>query len=598
MQFWTQRLLAIVAVLVIAGCGTDEEDGSGESGGGEEEETASEDVSSIGSLQLIADERTLDSGGEDDATLLAVARDENNVVVPDAEVVFSTEDEGSAIEVTRSTTNAQGSAEALLSSQFSPENRSLEVEASIDGTDISDSVSVVIEGTDIGISGPANLTTGGSDGDYVIEVRDSEGNAVPQTDVSVESSNDNAVNLIDEQTDESGKAEFTLSADSNGTDLVTVAAAGAEGTQEVRVSSDDFTFTAPGEDEQLVINTAHDVEVEWLEDGTPQNGEDVQFTTTRGEFGNNDTVEDATTDGDGQASVTVESANAGVATIEADADGVGASREIRFISDDPDTIAAQAVPSSIAPNEAGSEENRSEITATVRDSEGNLVTGEKVQFSSSGGLGSFSSANVETDEFGRATSDFIAGEVQTEFEGVTVTVKVADDTSISEEAKLTIADSSYITVGSGGSIEELDETRYRVPHTLFVANSDSSPAANLEVSLELQTTEVIVGDSWTYLEGWLAPVSTTDCTVGPDTDELYSSATIVPSGDTDSGENSGSVQVITDDQGYADFDVIYPRSLGSWSRVEVLASADVGDLYPSRASLDFTLPVPSEILTE
>jgi len=416
--------------------------------------------------------------------------------------------------------------------------------------------------------------------------------------VSVESSNDNAVNLIDEQTDESGKAEFTLSADSNGTDLVTVAAAGAEGTQEVRVSSDDFTFTAPGEDEQLVINTAHDVEVEWLEDGTPQNGEDVQFTTTRGEFGNNDTVEDATTDGDGQASVTVESANAGVATIEADADGVGASREIRFISDDPDTIAAQAVPSSIAPNEAGSEENRSEITATVRDSEGNLVTGEKVQFSSSGGLGSFSSANVETDEFGRATSDFIAGEVQTEFEGVTVTVKVADDTSISEEAKLTIADSSYITVGSGGSIEELDETRYRVPHTLFVANSDSSPAANLEVSLELQTTEVIVGDSWTYLEGWLAPVSTTDCTVGPDTDELYSSATIVPSGDTDSGENSGSVQVITDDQGYADFDVIYPRSLGSWSRVEVLASADVGDLYPSRASLDFTLPVPSEILTE
>jgi len=63
MQFWTQRLLAIVAVLVIAGCGTDEEDGSGESGGGEEEETASEDVSSIGSLQLIADERTLDSGG-------------------------------------------------------------------------------------------------------------------------------------------------------------------------------------------------------------------------------------------------------------------------------------------------------------------------------------------------------------------------------------------------------------------------------------------------------------------------------------------------------------------------------------------------------
>jgi len=173
MQFWTQRLLAIVAVLVIAGCGTDEEDGSGESGGGEEEETASEDVSSIGSLQLIADERTLDSGGEDDATLLAVARDENNVVVPDAEVVFSTEDEGSAIEVTRSTTNAQGSAEALLSSQFSPENRSLEVEASIDGTDISDSVSVVIEGTDIGISGPANLTTGGSDGDYVIEVRDS-----------------------------------------------------------------------------------------------------------------------------------------------------------------------------------------------------------------------------------------------------------------------------------------------------------------------------------------------------------------------------------------------------------------------------------------
>ena len=66
-----------------------------------------------------------------------------------------------------------------------------------------------------------------------------------------------------------------------------------------------------------------------------------------------------------------------------------------------------------------------------------------------------------------------------------MTVKVADDTSISEEAKLTIADSSYITVGSGGSIEELDETRYRVPHTLFVANSDSSPAANLEVSLEL-----------------------------------------------------------------------------------------------------------------
>ncbi|WP_179105606.1 Ig-like domain-containing protein [Vreelandella utahensis] len=596
MPFWTKRLLVLCLSLLLVACGTDEE--SGENAG--EPDDNPDGTAEVASLDLLLEGNSLDAAGENSITALAVARDSNNRAISGADVTFSTEDGGLLIEASDSVTNEQGSAEATVSNRFDPNTRQTQITALIEGTDISDTINLEVEGGSINVSGPTNLTLNDS-GTYTVTVRDSEdssGEPVSGIEVNVSSENDNGLNVESATTDNEGQVNFELSADVAGTDTLTISTLGTQTEEVIQVSSDDIDFISPQND-QLNITDTHTFTAQWISGGNAVDGKSLSFTTSRGEI----TTDSTPTVTGGRASVDIESSNTGSATIVArnDEERVSASKAIRFVSDQPDSISVQASPSAIAPNQ-DSTANRSVITATVRDENGNVVSGETVDFTIVEGPGSLADDGIaDTDQSGSASVEYIASEFATQFEGVTIRAQVDANSTINTSVPLTVADSSFITVGSGGNIVEEGQERYRVPHTIQVTKSDGSPAANTDVSLELQTTEVIVGDDWSFdnnEEVWVAPANTTTCTIGTDIDESFGTATVVAADDTETTDNSGSVQVTTNDQGYADIAVLYPRNHAFWSRIELVGSADVGSEYRSRASLSFRLPFPADVLED
>lgn len=608
MPAWTKRLLVLFFMIFLVACGTDEEETADDGTGNETEEGDQGDeespgTASVSDLRLLVDGGPLDSAGNEEVTVIAVARNANNAAVSDAEVTFATEDDGLTILSPSALTNEQGSGETAVVNDFNAMNRMAEIRAFVDGTEISDSISVGVEGSSIRLSGPENLTVSESD-TYTVVVQDSGGSLISGAEVSVTSENNNSIDFTDGAvTDKNGEVTFTLTADNSGGDVLEISALGASTKEPVEVSNDDLSFEKPTGD-QLPVgdppgSVDHDVTVSWEQNGSLVDGETLTFTSSRGELSDDGVPVNVSS---GEATVTISSESTGIADIVAKNNDLDVSvrKRIQFISENPASISVQAVPSAIEPNQDGQSSNRSVVTATVRDDSGNVVANQNVNFTVSGtGQGWLTdNGTATTSTSGSASVEYVSGQFSTPPESVSINAAV-EGTSIEDTAPLTVADSSFITVGSSGRIEEVEgESIYRVPHTIQVTNSDGTPAANTDVSLELKTTELIVGDDWTY-DGseWSAPASITRCVIGQDTEDLYGTATVVPAEGTDISERSGSVQVTTDSEGYANIEVLYPKDQAFWSHVELIGSADVGDIYPSRATLDFDLPVPAEALS-
>ena len=613
MQSALFRSLALLLVAFLVACGADEE-GSDDTGVNEDipENADAAATESVNSLRLLVDQRELESGSNDSITLTALARDSDNVVVEGAAVEFTTPDSEVSIVTTQGVTDESGSAEATLSLLAAPSsatNRTFEVSAQVNSTNVTDTVNVSVTGTEVSLSGDRSLAVGNA-GEYQLTLRDSTGSPIPDREFTLESSLGNTLTPNRQETDRNGVATFVLNAEKSGSDIITASADGDTTSLSVNLSDDSFSLTAPAEEQEIDINTAEPVTLAWTSDDINTSNKDINFATTRGDFSGN-TVVTEPTGSNGEATTAVQSSTSGFATITAlTADStnknLSTSRTVQFIAKDPDSISVQALPRSIAPNSGGETANRSTITAIVRDASGNLVANKDIAFNTADlGVGTLKPQIAKTDDFGRATTEFIAGEVPTGFEGVTVEAVVVDETSVTGDVSLTVADSSFITIGSSGVLQTENPNRYRQPQTVQVTNVDGTPAANEEVSLALRTTSVIVGNDdpgtpdnneavWAYDgEVWVSPLQTVVC---PTTQ--FGTASIVPDEGTETRTENGKVILVTDDEGYADFDVVYPPSEGSWSNVEVVASADVGDTYEARSSYSFTLPVLQDALED
>ncbi|HZP13431.1 MAG TPA: Ig-like domain-containing protein, partial [Nevskiaceae bacterium] len=110
-------------------------------------------VSPVGTLTLLASAPQLPSAASTVAqgvTLTALVTDSNGNLVSGVPVTFSAP--GAGIQVTQGTTDASGTATAILTTGGNPTNRNLTVTASASGT--SDSINVAVTGTTLQINGP------------------------------------------------------------------------------------------------------------------------------------------------------------------------------------------------------------------------------------------------------------------------------------------------------------------------------------------------------------------------------------------------------------------------------------------------------------
>jgi adhesin/invasin len=248
---------------------------------------------------------------------------------------------------------------------------------------------------------------------------------------------------------------------------------------------------------------------------------------------------------------------------------------MEFIATNVNAINVQVAKAVIGVNTSGSETEQTEVVAIVRDPKNNLVKGKVINFTlkdSSGGR--LSQTAVKTDSFGRASTNYIAGQTTTASEGAIITATVADKPSVSNTASVTVAKkAAFINVGSGNQLVDDGGIRYKMFYTVLVSDTNGTPVSNAAVTLSIYTTNYYKGDP-SDATGKYPRVACANEDI--DRTGVY---TVAKDFNGDGRLNPGSpvtvdkLTLTTDSTGYADFNVVYAKQYATWADIEITAKA-------------------------
>lgn len=579
--------------LVLAACGGGDDSftsSAGTTGGGGDGSTAT-------AITLLSNSPTLSSDPSSSVGITAIVSDAANNVLGDVPVDFVASS-GLISGGGNVRTDEFGRAQVNLSPGPDQSNRIITVTA-LSGV-ASASIAIEVIGTQVTITGPTTLALSDT-GRWTINLRDANGNGIANQSVSVVSANGNLITPVTGSlvTNTSGIVEIDVRGDVGGDDTLTASALGEASTASFTVSNDVFAFTTPDPDTEIPLNTPTPVTVQWIQGGTPQVGEDILFSTTRGTIGAT-----ATTNGAGEATVNVSADNAGFATINATpvSSSVSAARQVEFIATVPDSLDLQASPSAIDTNQS------STITATVRDPNGNLVKNAVVNFNVSDQTsGSLTTSVATTDNLGRATTIYNATSVPSSSSGVLITATVAG-TVVSGTTTLTVGGRSLrITLGSANEITQPNPAIVEQFWTLIVTDADGAPVGNANVQLTLLATEFfkgfwfvdVVNDVWTTdVQAECANEDSNFDGQEQPGEDLNGNGVLDPSNPATTVID-GEVRdnAITDASGTVNFRVRYPESNAPWVRLLLRATVSVSGTEQDE-SRTFVPLVPAEDVTE
>ncbi len=554
-------------------------------------------------LSLFANTQQLASSGAQEIELTAIVKDMNNNLVEGATVSFATD--SGQIEVTKAVTEKDGQASALLRTLDEPSNRIIEVTANSDGK--SDLVNVEVLGTTIQLTGSSSLAID-DDNTFVVKVLNSDGKGIADTEVALSTSGSNLTLPSSIITSATGQAEFTVVGTVGGSDAITAQALGATATQNVTVQTDSFLFTSFKNKNgttvitggtttlpDVVLSDTATITLEWLRSGSPvADGTKVVFTTTRGTL----SAMEATTV-DGKVSVNVTSNNAGKASVSFtgtdDAIELNNQLEFEFIAETVETIVAQASPDSIGPNQ-----QTSVISVVVKDANGNLVKDKIIDFSLEDTTnGVISPAFAITNSNGAASTEYTSNTVSAK-DGVVITATVREDSSKTATVALTVADRElFISLGTGNEIIEFDSESYNKKYSIFVTDVDSTPQEGVELKVSAiphnykKGQWVKVYEDGNFLQ-WAAAVSTVCANEDINKDGILDLGEDI-NGDgilTPGNIVAAAGDLVTDENGQAIIDILYPQSYAQWSDIDLIVTATVTGTESQEQTL-FTLPVNS-----
>lgn len=563
-------------------------------------------------LEFFTSSLVLASSGSDQVELIALVKDEDNILMEGIEVAFSSD--SGELSIVQGTTLADGTARALLTSQNNPENRTITVNAQ--AGNLSQSIAIEVTGTVVNINAPTSVILNDT-GDVTIIVANSDGVGIANQSVTLSSNVAGAITDTTVMTDETGQLTVTYNAVQSGTDTITATSLNASSSQDIIVQEDQFSF-ARATTTEVDLNTDEAITITWLKDNVPFEGGNVIFTTTRGTL----SATSGVTDANGQISINAQSATAGNVIISArgtDSEGgeVSARIEFEYIATQVSSIIVSASPNSIGPGG-----QKSTVTAVVRDPIGNLVKGVTIGFTANDISGGeiFPPAAV-TDSNGLASTVFTSNTVTSED---AVVITATEETSgLAASADITVADRAlFISLGTGNQIESPTTDSYLKRFSLFVTDANSNPVPNVDLTIsgtpvrfdDLLDPDAVPGDPLyqqprpAFFKGvWEERPSA-------DAFEFWAAVTIVscPNEDQDGdaildeGEdanNDGNLtpgnivaidgNVTTDANGQAEIVLRYPKSFGAWVTVNIIASTPVAG-SENRVSQYYRLGVSAE----
>lgn len=599
-----QRLLALCAAGLVAAalsaCG-----GSGAGAAGSANNVATS--SQAASLALISDKTQLASDGRETATLTAIVKSPTNVSLANQGVTFATTDPGVTLQVDRAVTDATGRVEATLSIT----DRSVRnVVVTARSGSIVEDISIAVVGTVLSVSGSSTIVFNAPT-EFSVSLRDSGNN--PVRDALVVVTSDGGLNTIrpalrsdgtrppDIRTDAQGQAVFEVIGQVAGADTLRARSQGAEATFSAVVSGTQLVFGTPAPSAEVNVAAASTpVTVNLVENGAPASGQSIQFSLTRGSFVG---PASAITDAAGNATVQIASTTSGVSTITATApSGTTSTRRVEFVSTNPTKVNLQPSPAVVGANIEASGTNASQLIAVVRDANDNPVKGVRVNFTS---VADPSNGRIEpgfgiTDSFGTATVSFVAGPNPTGPGGVQVQASVVSANPITPATTtLTVSQLELsVRIGTGNEVAEEGVTAYRMPWVAIVADSSGNPVANALVTAAVEPVEFRKG-FWTAGQTrWeIQPGNTTVCPSedlnlngrldpGEDAD---SDGQLDPGGSTVARVTSASSR--TEADGSAELDLLYPKSVGAWTRVRLRVTITTTAGTEDAAVETFWLPV-------
>lgn len=611
MSTWITRvaaLLFVAAMITLTGCNSSstggftgdpdqEEPGNGDDG----DPVTGADIGRV----VVTGANTLPTGADTRLQLEVLVLDDANRVKEGVEVIPSSDDDDLFFEAAGGggwLTNESGRLPIYVTTPSNPENRSASVTMRADG-ETSPPFPVQVTGT---AWSPLDASSSATINEFTpleLALRDSTGSALRQHAVSAEGSGDAVtVDPTEGATDASGRFSVDYLASDFGDFQVLVSGAGAQYQHNFTVDQFAIRFTDPEEGGELwSLGTDIDVTVQLMEGDSPMAGEAIRFNASRGTLDGSGPQVTVSTDGDGEATVTLRSEDVGPTRITAKADrddiGVETSTTAQFVTDAAEFIDLQAVPAIVRPRDTEDEgdagdESVSRIVAKVTDDAGQPVQGVEVGFSlNDASGGNLRSNTATTDLFGRAVVEYVAGRSGSSDQGITVTGFLTEDPDLENQVQLTAsAQALYITLGTGNEILDINETTYAKPYTAVITDASGQPVANTEVSLSAWSTAYRRGflvwsddaQRW-VIHGSRVQCASEDQTRGgninlendvSETGTLLPGnvAALAPAGGTEAGTT---FSITTDENGFADFELRYPKDHAQWVRVELRAT--VGD---------------------
>lgn len=584
-----KRLALVLTVAVLTACGG----GGGNAGTSPFEPGTATPTSTAASVDVLTSAVEVGSGG-DQVTITAVVKTVGNASLAAAPITFST-DSGTLSNMT-TVTDASGTATAKLSAGANKANRTANV--IVTSGAVSGTVAVQITGTKLTFSGATTVALS-SAASLPVKATDSKGTPIAGVALTVGTTLNNGLSSAALTTDALGSASLTYTATNSGTDKLTFSGAGATATADILVSAANFSFVSPLANAQIPVATSQSVSVQYLSNGSPQNGRTVNFSATAGTV----TPATAITNASGIATVSVLSNTASSAVIQATLAGGGAQATVpvMFVAQTAARVVLQPSPTALAPNTAGSTAQQARLLATVTDANGNPVANSTVSFNriADPSGGSLSQASAQTDNSGQASVQYIAGALTTSSNGVQLQASVLGTSVVSPITSLTVNQSAlFIALGTGNTISNLDEQTYKKDWVVYVTDSNGVAVPNVLVTMSLLPVAYGKGSLTYNGKAWVINAATFYQCVNEDTDYsgVYSASkdfngnlrldpgNVISVSTTGGASSATNGTVTTDATGRATISLIYAESYAPWVRVTLQAQAIVSGTQSSTAS--------------
>ena len=194
-------------------------------------------------------------------TLTALVKDANNNVIPGVAVSFTTPN-SAAITVTQSTTDASGTATALLTTGGDPTNRPLNITATT-SNGIAGTALVTVVGTTLTVSGPSSGQSG-TPANYVAVLLDSGGTPIANKPITFTYLTGSATLTPSTPVSTNASGQATVSVTPSTSGSVQATGLGLTATpQPVTVSGDCFVFLSPATNTTIILGVAQAITINW-----------------------------------------------------------------------------------------------------------------------------------------------------------------------------------------------------------------------------------------------------------------------------------------------------------------------------------------------